>query len=122
MIEKEGLLARSAAIGRRFEERARGWQKKWSLVGDVRSLGGMCAIELVRNAETLEPADIETEEVTRYCYEHGLIIIRAGTYANVIRILVPLVISDEQFDEGLGVIEAALASVKDRRSVVLSRV
>src|SRR5467141_4362753 len=48
-IEKEGLLARSTAIGKRFEERARGWQKKWPLVGDVRGLGAMCALELVRN-------------------------------------------------------------------------
>jgi len=46
-IEKEGLLARSTAIGKRSQERARGWQKKWPLVGDVRGLGAMCAIELV---------------------------------------------------------------------------
>src|SRR5467141_3613337 len=56
-IEKEGLLARSVAIGKCFEERARGWQKKWTLVGDVRGLGAMCAIELVRNPNTREPAD-----------------------------------------------------------------
>jgi 4-aminobutyrate aminotransferase/(S)-3-amino-2-methylpropionate transaminase len=121
MIEKEGLLARSAAIGRRFEERARGWQKKWSLVGDVRSLGGMCAIELVRNAETLEPADTETKEVAHYCWEQGLIIIKAGTYNNIIRILAPLVITDSQFDEGLDVIEAALASVTEHKKATLSR-
>ena len=110
-IEKDGLLARSTAIGRRFEERARSWQKRWPLVGDVRGLGSMCAIELVRNTETREPADAETKEVAKYCYEHGLITITAGTFNNVIRILVPLVVSDEQFEEGLGVIEAALASV-----------
>jgi len=51
-IEKEGLLARSTALGKHFELRARGWQKKWPLVGDVRGLGGMCAIELVRDAQT----------------------------------------------------------------------
>jgi 4-aminobutyrate aminotransferase / (S)-3-amino-2-methylpropionate transaminase / 5-aminovalerate transaminase len=120
MIEKEGLLERSAAIGRRFEERARGWQKKWSLVGDVRGLGGMCAIELVRSAETLEPADTETKEVAQYCWEHGLITITAGTYNNVIRLLTPLVITDPQFDEGLGIIEAALASVAGRKNAALS--
>jgi 4-aminobutyrate aminotransferase/(S)-3-amino-2-methylpropionate transaminase len=120
-IEKEGLLARSAAIGKRFEERARKWQKRWALVGDVRGLGGMCAIELIRNTETLEPADSETEEMARYCYEHGLIIVTAGTYDNILRILVPLVITDEQFDEGLGVIEAALASVIEHKHAALSR-
>src|SRR2546430_266885 len=73
-IEKDGLLARSAALGTRFEARALGWQKKWDLVGDVRGLGGMCAIELVRNSAAAasaaktreparpgEPADTETK-------------------------------------------------------------
>jgi 4-aminobutyrate aminotransferase / (S)-3-amino-2-methylpropionate transaminase / 5-aminovalerate transaminase len=119
-IEKDGLLARSTAIGKQFEARARRWQQKWSLVGDVRGLGGMCAIELVRNAGTREPADSETKEITRYCYEHGLILITAGTFNNVIRILVPLVVTDEQFDEGLSVIEAALASVAEGKQAALS--
>jgi 4-aminobutyrate aminotransferase / (S)-3-amino-2-methylpropionate transaminase / 5-aminovalerate transaminase len=119
-IEKDGLLARSTAIGKRFEARAAAWQQKWSLVGDVRGIGGMCAIELVRNTETREPADAETKEIARFCYEHGLILITAGTFNNVIRILVPLVVTDEQFDEGLSVIEAALASVAERKQAALS--
>jgi 4-aminobutyrate aminotransferase/(S)-3-amino-2-methylpropionate transaminase len=119
-IEKEGLLARSTALGKHFELRARGWQKKWPLIGDVRGLGGMCAIELVRDTQTREPADSETKEIAKYCYEHGLITITAGTFNNVIRILVPLVVSDEQFDEGLNVIEAALASVAERKQAALS--
>ena len=119
-IEKDGLLARSTAIGKRFEERARSWQKRWPLVGEVRGLGGMCAIELVRNPETREPADTETKEIAKYCYEHGLIMITAGTFNNVIRILVPLVVTDQQFDEGLAVLEAALASVTDRTHAALS--
>ena len=119
-IEKENLLARSAEIGKRFEERARGWQRKWPLVGDVRGLGGMCAMELVRNPETCEPADDETKQVAKFCYEHGLILITAGTFNNVIRILVPLVATNEQFEEGLDVIEAALASVAERKQAALS--
>jgi 4-aminobutyrate aminotransferase / (S)-3-amino-2-methylpropionate transaminase / 5-aminovalerate transaminase len=119
-IEKDGLLARSTTIGEHFEKRARSWQKKWPLVGDVRGLGGMCAIELVRNPETREPADSETKEIAKYCYEHGLIMITAGTFNNVIRILVPLVITDEQFNEGLDVLEAALASVAERKQAALS--
>jgi 4-aminobutyrate aminotransferase/(S)-3-amino-2-methylpropionate transaminase len=119
-IEKDGLLARSTAVGKRFEERARPWQKKWPLVGDVRGLGGMCAIELVRNAETREPADAETKRIAEYCYQHGLIIITAGTFNNVIRILVPLVVTDEQFDEGMSVIEGALASVAEQKQAALS--
>jgi 4-aminobutyrate aminotransferase / (S)-3-amino-2-methylpropionate transaminase / 5-aminovalerate transaminase len=119
-IEKDGLLERSTALGNHFAERARGWQKRWPLVGDVRGLGGMCAIELVRNVETREPADTETKEIVRHCCRHGLIIIAAGTFNNVVRILVPLVVTDAQFDEGLNVMEAAVASVAERKPAVLS--
>src|SRR5271154_3899413 len=119
-IEKENLLARSTVIGRKFEERARAWQKKWPLVGDVRGLGGMCAIELVRNPKTLEPADTETKDLAHYCYEHGLITITAGTYNNIMRILVPLVISDEQLDEAFAILEAGLATVAEHKQEALS--
>src|SRR5262249_25949390 len=119
-IEKEGLLARSAAIGKRFEERARGWQKKWPLIGEVRGLGGMSAMELVPDPQTREPADAETKEIAKFCYEHGLVLITAGTFNNVIRILAPLVITDAQFDEGLDVLEAALTHVADRKPVAAS--
>jgi len=120
ILEKEGLLERSTAIGKRFEERARGWQKKWPLVGDVRGLGAMCAIELVRDAQTREPAEAEMKEVAQYCTEHGVITITAGTYGNVLRILVPLVVTDAQLDEGLDVIEKALAGVAERSRTALS--
>lgn len=119
-IEKDGLLARSAAIGRRFEERAKLWQQKWPIVGNVRGLGGMCAIELVSNRETREPAGPQTKELARYAYEHGLITITAGTYGNVMRILVPLVVTDKQFDEGLEVLEAGLAHVSETKQAALS--
>jgi 4-aminobutyrate aminotransferase/(S)-3-amino-2-methylpropionate transaminase len=121
-IEKEGLLVRSMEIGRRFEERARSWQKKWELVGEVRGLGGMCAIELVRDARTKEPADTETKELSKFCYEHGLINITAGTYGNVMRILVPLVVTDAQFDEGMDVLEAGLASMAEKKQLAQATV
>jgi len=119
-IEKDGLLARSTAIGKRFEERAHGWQKEWHLIGDVRGLGGMCAMEMVRDRETRQPADKETKELGRYCYEHGLVTITAGTFNNVMRILVPLVVADEQFEEGLDVIESGLAHVVEKKQAVVS--
>ena len=119
-IEKDGLLARSTAIGKRFEERAKAWQRKWPIVGNVRGLGGMCAIELVSNPETREPAGAQTKALSKYAYEHGLITITAGTYGNVVRILVPLVVTDEQLDEGLDVLEAGLALVSEQKQVALS--
>jgi 4-aminobutyrate aminotransferase / (S)-3-amino-2-methylpropionate transaminase / 5-aminovalerate transaminase len=119
-IETDGLLARSTAVGKHFESRARVWQRKWPLIGDVRGLGGMCAIELVRSGEPREPAEAETKQIAEYCCKHGLILITAGTFNNVIRILVPLVVTDEQLDEGLDIIEAALASVAEQKQAALS--
>jgi len=92
------------------------------LIGDIRGLGGMRAIELVNSRATRAPAPEQTKEITQYCYEHGLITITAGTYGNVIRILVPLVITDEQMDEALDVLESAIASVgtKPARAVEMA--
>jgi 4-aminobutyrate aminotransferase/(S)-3-amino-2-methylpropionate transaminase len=111
IIEKNGLLERSTAIGKKFEERGKKWEKQFQVVGEIRGLGGMCAIELVKNPVTREPAGGETKKLAQYCYEHGLITITAGTYGNVMRILVPLVVSDAQFSEGLDVLEAGLSHV-----------
>jgi 4-aminobutyrate aminotransferase / (S)-3-amino-2-methylpropionate transaminase / 5-aminovalerate transaminase len=86
----------------------------------VRGLGGMCAIELVRKTQTREPADTETKDLAHYCYEHGLITITAGTYNNIMRILVPLVVTDEQIEEALDVLEAGIASVAEQKQAALS--
>jgi 4-aminobutyrate aminotransferase/(S)-3-amino-2-methylpropionate transaminase len=118
LFEKENLLARANELGDRFQCRAREWQRRWPIIGDVRGLGGMQAIELVKSQETKIPAADETKQITQYCYEHGLITITAGSYSNVIRVLVPLVATDEQMDEGLDVLESALASVCDNKSAV----
>ena len=111
IIEKDGLLARSTQLGRKFAERGKQWEKQFQIVGEVRGLGGMCAIELVKNPATRQPASEETKKIAQYCYQHGLITITAGTYGNVMRILVPLVVTDAQLAEGLDVLEAALSSV-----------
>src|SRR5271169_6662067 len=112
------LLRRANELGDRFQRRAREWQRRWPIVGDVRGLGGMQAIELVKSQETKIPASEETKQITQHCYEHGLITITAGTYSNVIRVLVPLVATNEQIDEGLNVLESALAAVCDKKGAV----
>ena len=118
LFEKENLLTRANELGDRFQHRAREWQRRWALVGDVRGLGGMQAIELVQSQETKIPAAEETKKITQYCYEHGLITITAGSYSNVIRVLVPLVATNDQMDEGLDVLESALAAVCDKKGAV----
>ena len=118
LFERENLLERANQLGERFQHRAREWQSRWPIVGDVRGLGGMQAIELVQAQESKIPATDETKKITQYCYEHGLITITAGTYSNVIRVLVPLVATDAQIDEGLSVLESALAAVCDKKGAV----
>jgi 4-aminobutyrate aminotransferase/(S)-3-amino-2-methylpropionate transaminase len=118
LFDKENLLTRANELGDRFQRRAREWQRRWSLVGDVRGLGGMQAIELVKSQELKIPATEETKQITQYCYEHGLVTITAGSYSNVIRVLVPLVVTDAQMDEGLDVLESALAAVCDKKGAV----
>jgi 4-aminobutyrate aminotransferase/(S)-3-amino-2-methylpropionate transaminase len=112
-LERENLPARAEKIGERFDARAREWKKRWPLIGDVRGLGAMRALELVRPGATREPAKEETDKVLRHCLEHGLILVSAGSYGNVIRLLMPLVITDQEFDEGLQVMEDALMSVAE---------
>jgi 4-aminobutyrate aminotransferase/(S)-3-amino-2-methylpropionate transaminase len=114
-IEKENLCARANVLGDRFRKRAVKWQARWELVGDVRGLGAMQALELVRLKATREPADEETKQVAQYCYEHGLVLITAGSFGNVIRLLMPLVVTDAQMDEAMEVLEAALAHVTEEK-------
>ena len=114
LFEKEDLLDRAQELGRHFQRRAKEWQKRWPLVGDVRGLGGMQAIELVKSRERRETAAEETKQITRFCYEHGLIAITAGSYSNVVRMLVPLVVTSEQMDEAMDVLEAALQGVSEK--------
>ena len=118
LFEHEDLLTRANELGDQFQRRAREWQRRWPIVGDVRGLGGMQAIELVQSQETKAPATEETKQITQYCYEHGLIMITAGTYSNVIRVLVPFVATKGQIDEGLDVLESALAKVCDKKDAI----
>jgi 4-aminobutyrate aminotransferase/(S)-3-amino-2-methylpropionate transaminase len=117
-IEKENLCARANVLGERFCRRAAKWQERWELVGDVRGLGAMRALELVRSKTTRQPADAETSQVSQYCYEHGLVTITAGSYGNVIRLLMPLVITDAQMDEAMDVLEAGLAHVAEKKGML----
>ena len=121
MIEKENLCSRADLLGERFRKRAAKWRTQWDLVGDVRGLGAMQALELVRSKATREPAAEETKQVSQYCYEHGLVTITAGSYSNVIRLLMPLVITDAQMDEALDVLEAAFARVTGNKPALAAQ-
>lgn len=120
-IEKENLCARANLLGERFRKRAAKWQSQWELIGEVRGLGAMQALELVRSKTTRQPADDVTKEVSKYCYEHGLVTITAGSYSNVIRLLMPLVVTDVQMDEAMDVLEGALAQVAEKKGALTAQ-
>ncbi len=110
-IEREGLLERSRALGGTILERFRSFAARYQVVGDVRGRGAMCAIELVSDRATKEPLAADTmNAITRRCLENGVIVLTAGTYGNVVRLLPPLTIDDALLEDGLQVLDDAIGS------------
>ncbi len=114
-IQDNHLPDRANHIGDIVRERMARWQDEIELVGDYRGLGSMLAVELVLDRKTKAPAKELTYEAIQIAARNGLILIRAGMYSNCVRVLVPLVIPDEQLVEGLDVLEHALRTVNERR-------
>src|SRR5881398_3153191 len=110
VFEEEGLVERAAQIGDAIRERMLAWQQRWPAIGDVRGLGAMLALELVEDPATKAPAPALATKVAEAAAERGLLLLKSGIYSNCIRVLVPLVISEAQLDEALGVWEDALDS------------
>ena len=108
LYEKGDLLARAAALGQKLEGCFVALADEIAAIGEARGLGAMRALELVKDRATREPDKEKTAAVVKRAYERGLLLISAGTHGNVIRILVPLVISDDDLDEGLEVLADAL--------------
>jgi len=103
------LLARARSLGERFQRRAYAWQRQHPFIGDVRGLGAMQAIEFVDRDGA--PWAAPAKKLAQHCLRSGVLVLTAGTHDNVIRLLMPLVISDEQFHEALGVMERNLNAV-----------
>ncbi len=112
ILESDNLLEKSKQLGKTLEKAFLDMQKKYDIIGDVRGLGPMIAIELVKDRQTKEPAADETKALVSYCYERGLIILGCGTLGNVIRFLMPLVITEEQLKKGLDIIETGLSAIR----------
>ncbi len=107
----EKLPQRGAHLGERALVRMRGWKDHHAQVGEVRGLGAMVAMELVTDRATREPAGALTNAVLSYCHRHGLVLLKAGLYDNVIRLLFPLTVGEQDLDRGLDILEEALVSV-----------
>jgi 4-aminobutyrate aminotransferase/(S)-3-amino-2-methylpropionate transaminase len=117
VFEEEGLCDRAAAIGETMRQRMLAWQERFPAIGDVRGLGAMLAIELVEDRETKKPAPELASKVAEAAAERGLLLLKSGIYSNCIRVLAPLVLTDAELEEALGVWEDALAHAVDGHSV-----
>ena len=106
-----GLLEKAVSLGEKLVKSCVDLQSRYEIIGDVRGLGPMIGMELVRDRDSKEPASDEAGELVRRCYERGLIILRCGPHHNVVRILMPLVITDDQMEKGLEILEESLNQV-----------
>jgi 4-aminobutyrate aminotransferase-like enzyme len=110
-MESEKIPARAAQMGERIRGRFCQWATRHVAIGDVRGLGAMIGMELVADRATKEPDKAMTGRLLAAALERGLILLSAGTYGNVIRVLAPLTTPDEVVDEGLDALEHALEAV-----------
>jgi 4-aminobutyrate aminotransferase/(S)-3-amino-2-methylpropionate transaminase len=103
------LLARARALGEQFQTQAAAWQRQHAFIADVRGVGAMQAMEFVDS--TGAPNAKAVKKLVHHCLHHGVLILNAGTYDNIVRLLMPLTISDEEFSQALEVIEGGLSAV-----------
>jgi len=107
-FEEDGLVERAGQLGDALRSRMETWQERWPQIGDVRGLGAMLAMELVRDPATKEPAADTASAIVDAAAERGLLLMKSGIYSNCIRVLTPLTLTDAELDEALGVWEASI--------------
>ncbi|HEU5304676.1 MAG TPA: 4-aminobutyrate--2-oxoglutarate transaminase [Gemmatimonadales bacterium] len=110
-MEAERIPARAARMGERIKARFCGWATRYTCIGDVRGLGAMVGMELVADRSTKAPDKVLAARLLGAALERGLILLSAGTFGNVVRVLAPLTTPDDVLDEGLDVMEQALKAV-----------
>jgi len=111
IIERDNLAQRANKIGKILTDALNAMAKKYPIIGEVRGRGAMQAIELIKPG-TLDPNPEALTAILKYCTSKGVLILSAGTYSNVIRLLPPLIIEEDLLRDGLAVLDEALASIK----------
>jgi 4-aminobutyrate aminotransferase/(S)-3-amino-2-methylpropionate transaminase len=114
LLEKDGLLARAEALGRKVRARFDAFRERYEVVGDVRGLGPMLALELVTDRERRTPATDLAKRLLATCLDRGLVLLSCGDHGNVIRTLMPLVITDAELERGLAMLEEGLQAVSGK--------
>ncbi len=116
ILKSEAFLNRVHEVGEIIRLTLEDWKGKYPIIGDVRGIGAMRLVEFVRDRHTKEPDAEVTLEVIKDAVSRGLVMIRAGLFSNCIRLLPPIVITDEQLREGLGVLEDCIARAQSKRA------
>ncbi len=114
ILLEDGLMERAVTLGETLHQRFSQLQDTYDIIGDVRGKGPMLALELVGDRETKAPATDMAKALVAKCFEKGLVVLSCGHYGNVIRTLMPLVITDEQLERGLSILSDALKEVSTR--------
>jgi 4-aminobutyrate aminotransferase/(S)-3-amino-2-methylpropionate transaminase len=122
IYEREDLAARSREIGQIILDRFSKLQEQYPFIGEARGLGGMVAMELVKDRTTKEPDPQTANTILAAAHQRGLILIKAGMYDNIIRVLVPLNVTDEQLQQALHIIDTAVQLAADTISAATSSV
>lgn len=114
IFEEEDLLVRAERLGEKVKNYFKEMQDEFEIIGDVRGMGPMRALELVKDRESKVPAADEAKALTRFCADRGLIVLACGTFGNVIRTLIPLVITDDQLERGMAIMRDGLKELRPR--------
>lgn len=118
IIESEQLNDRAMKIGARVMGKLNQLAEHYEQIGDVRGLGAMCAMEIVSDRIEKTPDKALVGKIVKEAYERGLLLLSAGVYSNVIRILMPITITDDQLEEGLQILEESIKAVTSLDSAV----
>jgi 4-aminobutyrate aminotransferase/(S)-3-amino-2-methylpropionate transaminase len=110
VFEEENMLDKAVALGKKLRARFEIWQKQFNLIGEIRGIGAMLGLALVKGEYNVPAAD-EAKMLANYCLEKGMVVLVCGSYSNVIRILAPFVITDEQLEMGLEIMEKGFREI-----------
>ncbi|MFZ0612684.1 MAG: 4-aminobutyrate--2-oxoglutarate transaminase [Desulfobacterales bacterium] len=110
VFEEEDMLGKATALGEKLLQRFQTFRDRYPIVGEIRGLGAMRGLALVKE-EARQPAADEAKRLAAFCLERGLIILVCGTYSNVVRVLVPFVVESDQLEKGLAILEQGLAEI-----------
>ncbi|GHH97739.1 4-aminobutyrate--2-oxoglutarate transaminase [Neobacillus kokaensis] len=118
IIESEKLNERAQMLGSRVIEKMKQLSMRFDCIGDIRGLGAMCAMEIVKDKQTKTPDKEGVAKIVKAAGERGLLLLSAGLYGNVVRLLMPITISEKQFEEGFQILEEAFAVVYHKSETI----